>query len=196
MTGWLRGSVHVARSTLLVIAFGVGMLAAGGIVVATIALQEANSESGRAQRVDRLTRGDVAAIARRIARIEQPTAAELLRRVEVGIRLCAMTPSCARRFRGVASAAAATRARGDASSASTGATRLLEPAATRRDSPARRDRSGTPATRRPRPSKSPSTGDSSGPGGGDASPGSPRPIVDIPAPGPVQVCTPLVGVNC
>lgn len=192
MRSWLRQPVAMSRLTMFAITFFLGCLGAAGIVAGAAGLRHSANERDRAIASESLTRKDVADIARRIILLETPSQAELIRRVELALRACAREPRCSRTLRDVAR-------RSTSVAPADSSTRRLEPSATGRPSPARRDGSGRvrpPATRRrDRRDASPS------PGGSDPSPspGPSRPNVDTPAlpeVGRPALCTPVVGVNC
>lgn len=189
MKAWLRQPIQASRATLLVVALALGMLGAGGIIGAAIALRNTAKEADRSVQRDALTRGDVMAIARRIFRLESPTAHELLKRVRHGLILCARDPRCTRRFRTVVSA-------------SRHPERLHAPHSTSAPAPTTR----SPSTSPPRvpPSRRQPARRPASPGGGGSTSSSgappPRPPIDVATPDPitqtVHICTSLVAVNC
>lgn len=193
MKAWLREPVGMSRVTLLAIALTLGILGAAGVVGSQAALHHLNEERERAVRAETLTRDDVAAIAKRILRIESPSRAELLARIQAALRACMRDPSCADALRAAA---------GETSFGDRQTTRRapLDLAATRRGSPAPGD--GSPrrrATRRP-DRRQPSPGSPSDPSAGpDPSPAPGPPAITtppLPGAGRPMLCTPLLDVNC
>lgn len=174
---WLRTPVALTRSTLLLLALVLGLLAAGGLVAGALGLRSANTERTRATTVDALTAKDVAAIARRVFRLEQPVAAALLAKIRGALQACSQDPKCARAFR--ATSHSPTR------HTTTSAPGATPRGATPRSKSPRRVSPKTP--RRKPPTPPPSTAPS------------PTPPVQIQTPNNLplpHLCTPFVTVNC
>lgn len=185
---WLREPIVVTRRLAIAAGLMLGLLAAGGIL----------SVADRFDRFadQRRTEAEVAAIAKRVFRIETPTDRELQRRIMRALEICARDPDCLRSLDRTVRQATAVA----------GEPTTRSPAS----SPAPSDSDLGPIGQVPAPG--PPGG---GPGGGGPSPrppGQPDPpapeppappprIVDLEIPpiGPVRippVCGPLVSVNC
>ena len=191
MTDWLRRPVSITRSALLAGALVLGLLSAGGIIAGVLALQHASAERHRAVAVDKLTTKDVAAIAKRIFRIESPTPAEFVEQIRRALRVCAADPKCSRAFRETVTSANAPALR-RAAPTPTASTPI------RQRSPSAQIPTTRPRTTPDRRRRRSPTGGAPEPTTPAPSP-EPTPTVDVhtpqglPAP---QLCTPLVGINC
>jgi hypothetical protein len=205
-TAWAQEPLVVRRGHVVGAALTVGCLSGAGIIVGTNALRNLDRErEARAQAIVQserrrteartLDRAQVSALARRIARQEQPSTADLLRLIRRAARACEAQPArCA-------TARAAFGA---------GATRATAPVAP--VPAARHDRPDRPATAPQSPHSGAGRPDRPlpplPPAGGSSSPAAPGPPPAAPAP-PVTVSpppslplpcvgltTPVVGVAC
>jgi hypothetical protein len=184
---WLKQPMVLQRWHLLGSGLFVGLLLAGALLGAHLALvgvrHERNqriAEAESALRREQLTQADVKAIAKRTARLEQPTRKQLLRRIHHAQRVCLGSPTCRRLASQVQHDVVQETPR--------------PPAPSRRSNPQpQRQRPGRPQS--PKPS---APGPSTQP---QRPPPPQRPPVDVHTPPsvpvpPVSLCTPLVDVNC
>lgn len=186
---WLREPVVLTRRVVIAFGLMLGLLLAAGIL----------SVADRFDRFEdqRRTEAEVAAIAKRVFRIETPTDRELQSRVMRALEICAQEPDCLRslnRTVGQASSLIAEDLDGEPSGPGGSAPQESpqEPSGAPRPPDGPRGRVPPPEP----------------PGGGERPrpPGSPvpapprRPVdVEIPQIGPVRIppiCTPVVAVNC
>ena len=184
---WLRQPIVLTRRIVLAFGLMLGLLAVAAFIFASYAIDDV--------RDDRRTNREIADVARRIFRIEQPTNRQLQRRVMRALEICARDPRCLKSL---------DRTVGEASDLVSAG----PPVRPVRDTPSPRDDVNRPPTRppsRPRPPGRPPRppGTPGRPPGVPPSPPppEPRPPVDlrIPPVGPVEippVCTNLIRVNC
>lgn len=192
MVSWLRQTMNVTRGGFLATCSCLGLLAGGGVLLGSIALDDIREERTRAIAEARLTDQDIQRIAVRVWKLERPTRAEDLRKFGRQLRRCLSSESCVDRL-GQVTQAIDTGQLPD---------RQVSPPATQ---PPRRDSSsgnggvqapqGRPRADVPRPS------DPGGPDPPDPSPPQPpAPVeLDLPDVGPIEipsVCTGVVDVNC
>lgn len=194
--GFLREPAVVTRGYLLALALFIGLLGGGAILLGQAGLDQArlegahgrardralSAERDRSLRAEILSKRELRALARRQARLERPTEADILRLIRRASAVCARLPARCR---------AATPARSQLGT---------EPAPTgSAPGPTARAPSRRPA-RRPRPPEGPQTPPAQRPE--PSPPPQPRPPIDLhtpptgPLPAPTACLPPLLDLNC
>lgn len=188
MRAWLRQPIVLTRRVAIAVGLVIGLLAAGGIVGATIVSKDI--------RDDRRTDAEIARIARRIIQIERPTERQIVKRIVRDLDACKGNPRCGRTLQEAIQAADHHR---------NGPAPPADPRRTRPQGPTTDPRSPRPPRAPPRPPRDrpgPRPPRRPPPGGVEPEPPPPprQPVdVQIPDIGPVKIppiCTPAVGINC
>jgi hypothetical protein len=191
MNTWLRDPFPLTNAVAIFAGLVLGLLGATGILLGAQAIDDAANARHLVITRAEITDRDVAAIARRIWRLERPTRTEVLHQIRRALRACRYSPSCLERL-DAASQAIAPGPTAQAPGPPATPPRRGHPPP--RGGPAPPTRPEEPAG--PVPPRPPTTPPTPPP----PAPGPPPPVgLRLPPIGPIEippVCTRVVAVNC